>query len=103
MVAGSITTQPKQGRQAAPMSSLCILLCLWTKISTTCLGQTLGNKIQIGLTRVNLKLVWAKVFNFKLVCFALSVIVLHRQARPHLELIGHVSLSMSMEFVLSKA
>jgi len=29
VVAGVLTTQPKQGRQAAPMSSLCILLCLW--------------------------------------------------------------------------
>jgi hypothetical protein len=44
-VAGDITTQPKQGRQAAPMSSLFILVCLWeqqietsskvTKVSTT--------------------------------------------------------------------
>ncbi len=30
-MAGNITTQPKQGRQAASMSSLCILLCLWYK------------------------------------------------------------------------
>ncbi len=30
VVAGDIATQPKQGRQAAPMSSLCILLCLWS-------------------------------------------------------------------------
>ncbi len=30
MAAGDITTQPKQGRQAGPMSSLCILLCLWS-------------------------------------------------------------------------
>jgi len=29
VAAGDITTQPKQGRQAVPMSSLCILLCLW--------------------------------------------------------------------------
>ncbi len=29
MAAGDITTQPKQGRQAGPMSSLCILICLW--------------------------------------------------------------------------
>ncbi len=29
MAAGDITTQPKQGRQAGPMSRLCILLCLW--------------------------------------------------------------------------
>ncbi len=28
-MAGNITTQPKQGRQAAPLSSLCILICLW--------------------------------------------------------------------------
>jgi hypothetical protein len=28
-VAGNITTQPKQGRQAGLMSRLCILLCLW--------------------------------------------------------------------------
>ncbi len=28
-VAGDIITQPKQGRQAGPMSSLWILLCLW--------------------------------------------------------------------------
>ncbi len=32
----------------------------------------------------------------------MSVIVLHRQARPHLELIGPVSFSMSMGFVVSK-
>jgi hypothetical protein len=31
-VAGDITTQPKQGRQAGPMSSLCILLCLWPNL-----------------------------------------------------------------------
>ncbi len=30
MFAGDITTQPKQGRQAVPMSSLCIILCLWS-------------------------------------------------------------------------
>jgi hypothetical protein len=29
VVAGNITTQPKQDRQAAPMSSLCNLLYLW--------------------------------------------------------------------------
>jgi hypothetical protein len=28
-VAGNITTQPKPDRQAMPMISLCILLCLW--------------------------------------------------------------------------
>ncbi len=28
-MAGDITTQPKQARQASPMSSLCIILCLW--------------------------------------------------------------------------
>ncbi len=32
-VASDITTQPKQGRQAGPMSSLCILLCLWLQYS----------------------------------------------------------------------
>ncbi len=30
-VAGDITTEPKQGRRAGPMSSLCILLCLWIR------------------------------------------------------------------------
>jgi hypothetical protein len=29
VVAGNITTQPKQGRWVVPMSSLSILLCLW--------------------------------------------------------------------------
>ncbi len=29
---GNITTQPKQGWQAMPMSSLCILLCLWVPL-----------------------------------------------------------------------
>jgi hypothetical protein len=29
VVAGDITTQPKQGRKAMPMSSLSILCCLW--------------------------------------------------------------------------
>jgi hypothetical protein len=33
VAAGNITTQPKQGRQALPMSSLCILLCLCTNIN----------------------------------------------------------------------
>ncbi len=28
-MAGDLTTQTKQDRQAGPMSSLCILLCLW--------------------------------------------------------------------------
>jgi hypothetical protein len=35
-VAGNITTQPKQGWQARPISSLCILLCLWF-VSISCL------------------------------------------------------------------
>ncbi len=35
-MAGDITTQPKQGRQAAPMSSLCILLCLWVTLLVDC-------------------------------------------------------------------
>ncbi len=36
MVASDITTQPKQGRQAAQMSSLCILLCLWLYVIGSC-------------------------------------------------------------------
>jgi len=34
-VAGNITTQPKQGRRAVPMSSLSILLCLWVRCRET--------------------------------------------------------------------
>jgi hypothetical protein len=33
-----VTIQPKQGKQAAPISNLCILLCLWGHI--TKLGQS---------------------------------------------------------------
>ncbi len=40
-MAGDITTQPKQGRQARPMSSLCIILCLWLlhSVSLTMVGE----------------------------------------------------------------
>jgi hypothetical protein len=27
-----VTTQPKQGRLAGPISSLCIILCLWANV-----------------------------------------------------------------------
>ncbi len=37
MVAGNITTQAKQGCQARPMSSLCILICLWYYLPRKCL------------------------------------------------------------------
>ncbi len=32
MVAGDITTQPKQGKRPMPMNSLCILSCLWVQL-----------------------------------------------------------------------
>jgi len=34
-MAGDVTTQPKQGRQAMPISSLCILLCLFFPFNTS--------------------------------------------------------------------
>ena len=37
-MAGDITTEPKQDRQAGPMSSLCILLCLCVILSVDKLG-----------------------------------------------------------------
>ena len=41
-MAGDITPQPKQGRLATPMSSLCILLCQW--INLICCTHTQGAK-----------------------------------------------------------
>ncbi len=32
-MAGNVTMQQKQGKQALPLSSLSILLCLWNKLS----------------------------------------------------------------------
>ncbi len=32
MVASNVTTQPKQGRRPMPISSLCILSCLWVQL-----------------------------------------------------------------------
>ena len=59
MVAGDITTQPEQGRLAVPMSSLCILLCLWVcltlvvsqKWDTTKLRQVSHRKKMIWLKK----------------------------------------------------
>ncbi len=63
-VAGDITTQPKQGRQAGPMSSLCILLCLWvlpTPLPSWPLGhRSLGSLplYILGSTELDLHIHW---------------------------------------------
>ncbi len=67
MVAGDITAQPKQGRQVAQMSSLCILLCLCFNHS---INQSFGSLLCLSPIRVLSDKVYydCKYFRSKLEC-----------------------------------
>jgi hypothetical protein len=69
-MAGNITTQPKQGRQAMSMSNLCILLRLWavdTKYKQT-LRAKCGWKLVVNADKLSFDLVGCIQFVGKCWC-----------------------------------